>query len=375
MTYSLIEVDWNNRKAVKKWVTFPYNFYRGDKYYIPQLIPDELDFFSPKNPVYQVAKQKLFLVQEGEKTVGRIAAIIHSLEEKKLGYRRGRFGWIEMIDNFEVTKLLLDACQNWFRSESCKEMTGPHGFTDLDPEGLLIEGFNELPTIAASYNPPYYAGLIEKYGLTKQADYIEFRVKVPAEEPKYLTRVVKTLKENSQYRPITCKSKKELLKYVPQFWVALEETFAHLYGVTPLTPAQQDYYTKKYFGLLDPKYVHFVLDQKDEMVAFFITMPNLSEAFQKAKGHILPFGFIHLLKGMRRPDVVDFLLAGVKPSVPNSPMITALMSLNVFKMLRENGIKYIETNHELEDNTAVTKLWSRFESRMHRRTRLYKLPL
>lgn len=372
MAYLLHEVQ--SHQDLKDWVRFPYDLYRGDSYFIPQIYSDEVAFFSKKNPVYEVVKQRMFLVKDGQKIVGRISGVIHSLEEPKIGYRRGRFGWIEMIHDYEVARILLDACKNWFLSEGCKEMTGPHGFSDLDSEGLLVEGFEELPTIAASYNPPYYQNFIEKYGFQKQADYIEFRVKLPEEEPKFLARALKSSAE-SPYRVKNCQTKKELFGYASKFWHALEASFAHLYGVTPLTDKQMAYYTEKYFNFLDPRYVHLAFDQNDNIVGFFITMPNLSRAFQKAKGKLFPFGFLHLLRGMNQPDTVDFLLAGVDPSCPNSPLVITLMSLSVYRHLKSKGIQYIETNRELEENTAVTKIWSRFDSRQHRRSRMYGMNL
>lgn len=358
--------------GLKKFVKFQHELYRNHPNFVPPLIADEIDFLSSRNPVFEVVKQQLFIVERDGKVVGRISAHTHSLEQKKLGRKRGRFGWFDCIDDPQVARTLLDAAKHWLIAEGCVEMTGPHGFSDLDNEGLLIEGFNEVPTIAGSFHAPYHQKFVEDYGFQKEVDYLEYRFAFPDQEPKAFKRFREM--QSPDYRVHVCKTTKELLKYVPSFWRALDDAFSHLYGVTPLTEKQQQYYTKKNFSLLDPKYIHFVLDKNDEVIGFFITMPNLSKAFQKAKGRLFPTGVFHLFRGMKKADTVDFLLAGVR-SGHSSPLIATLMAISVYDACKAMGIKYCETNRELETNTDVTRIWSRFDPRQHRRSRMYRLPL
>jgi hypothetical protein len=361
------------RQDRRAWIEWPLHHYAGDPVWVPPLLADDRSLFSRKNPVHRVAASRLFLARRGRRIVGRICGIVHREEEDRLGYRRGRFGWFESVNDPAVGHALLDAVRAWLVEQGCTEMTGPHGFTDLDPEGLLIEGFHEVPTIAASYHPPYYRELVESYGLERVEDYLEYRVQVPSEDPPLFKRL-RAREARSPYRVFTCRSRKEMLGYAPGFWAAVEETFASLYGVTPLSHAQQEYYTRRYLGMIDPEFIHFAVTADDEVVGFFITMPNLSDAFRRARGRLLPAGWFHIWRGIRSCHTLDLLLAGVRAGHP-SPLITGLLALRVVDMCRRRGIRTVETNHELESNTSVVSIWSHFDSRMHRRSRLYRLSL
>ena len=362
-----------SRGELKSWVKLPYRLYDGHPHQVPQLFSDELDYFDrQKNPAFEVSDVRLLLASDAGQIVGRLCCIVNTMETEKLGYKRGRFGWFECVDDRRVSDSLLDSAADWFRLKGCKEMTGPQGFTDLDPEGLLIEGFDHLPTISGSYNFPYYQRLIEDYGFVKDVDYVEFRSLVPRNS-RVLERLRKRFARDDAYRVVTCASRKELLSHAPAVWEVLEASFADLYGVMPLTQKQKDYYTKKYFGFLDPDFVTLTFSKQGELVGFMIGMPNLSEGFRRARGRLLPFGFLHLMKAYRKPETLDFLLAGVKPGVP-SGLIT-LNGLAMYDALNRRGVRYMETNRELEDNTTVTGIWSKFERVFSRRSRVYRKDL
>jgi len=372
MSIKIIEVE--NRAALKRWVRVPFTLYRGDRYYVPQLFREELSYFDRRrNPSFEVCDVRQFLALEKRRSVGRICGLINSLETEKLGYKRGRFAWFESIDDQGVASQLLDNVREWLVEAGCEEMTGPHGFTDLDTEGLLIEGFEHQPTISGSYNPPYYRKLLETYGLSKDVDYVEFRFVVPDRVP-LLERMQKRYANSGEYRVVPCKNRPALLAQIDDMWAILEAAFEPLYGVVPLTRKQRDYFTDKYFRMLDPEFVKFLYTRDDEMVAFLISVPNLSQAFRKAQGRLLPFGFLHVLRAMRRPDTVDFLLAGAKSGHPTN-ILTAIGLADMFQTLRRRGIRHTETNRELEDNTAVNQLWSRFETVCARRSRIFRMPL
>ena len=364
----------SNQTDLKCWVRVPYDLYKGHPYQVPQLFSDELAYFDQrKNPAFETSDIRLFLATDNDRVVGRICGIVNNLETTKLGYQRGRFGWFECVNDQRVADALLDSAQGWCRETGCTEMTGPQGFTDLDVEGLLIEGFDHLPTISGSYNFFYYQKLIENYGFQKDADYVEFRCRIPAQSP-MLERLRKRYADHEEYRVITCSSRKELLSHADAVWGLLEACFEPLYGVTPLTRKQTDFYTKKYFGFLDPNYVKLTFSKQQELVGFFIGMPNLSRGFKQARGRLLPFGLLHILKEYRRPETVDFLLAGVKPGEP-SGLIIALSAVEMYDSFRRHGIHYMETNRELEENTTVTGIWSKFERDWFRRSRVYRLDL
>ena len=376
METAVIEV--HGTSDLKKWVELPNALYRGDANYIPQILRQELDLFSPaKNPSFKISKTKLLLARSGERVVGRVCGTIHSLETRKLGYMRGRFGWFESIEDPDVAAALMGHLEKWFIAEGCREMTGPHGFSDLDPEGMLVEGFDALPTIAGSYNKPYYPVLIEALGFQKEVDYIETRLEFPQEMPPLFQMIAKKVMpaaEAEGYRLVKGLTKKGVKGYTGQFWDVLEASFEHLYGVTPLTDDQKAFYGKKYFGFIDPRFLQLVVDGSERLQGFFLGLPSLSRSFQRIGGRLYPFGFFHILRGFKRFDTVDFYFAGVHPQA-NVKRILPMMALGMWRALKAANVRYLETNRELETNTTVVNIWSRFAVVNRRRTRVFRKSL
>ena len=367
-----------SRPDLKDWVTFPNRLYRDDPRYVPQLIGQELEFFTrSKNPSFKVAQARLLSARRDGRTVGRVCGVIHELETGKLGHRRGRFGWFECAEDPEAAAALLGALEAWFRAESCREMTGPHGFADLDPEGMLVEGFDVQPTIAGSYNKPYYPALVEALGFQKEVDYIETRFEVPREVPPLFQMMEKKAIPAAHaegYRLVEGLTKAGVRQYAGQVWEVLEASFAHLYGVTPLTEAQKAFYQKKYFGFIDPRFLQLVVDGSGRLQGFFLGLPSLSRAFQRARGRLFPLGFYHILRAFKRFDSLDFYFAGVHPQA-NPKKTLPLMILGMWKAVKETNVRFIETNRELETNTAIVNVWSRWGVLNRRRSRIYRKPL
>lgn len=359
-------------KELGQFIEFPYALYRDYKNYVPPLRMEQRNFFT-KNPALEVASMQLFLAFQNGEVVGRVGGIIHSLENEKLKYKRGRFGFFECLNNESIGIALLSAVQNWLKDKGCVEMTGPHAFTDLDMEGLLIEGFDELPPITCCYHMPYYQKLVEKFGLQKDVDYIEHHIVVPQTFPVY-ERMKDKLLSSSDYRLLPLTKMSQLKPYLPQFWPLMEECYSHLHGVTPLTQKQKDDYTKNYFGFLDPDFVKIALDQSDRVVGFFVGMPNLSHAFQKAKGRLLPWGIFHILCAFKKVDTVDFVLIGVKPGIPKTSVMMLMMGA-MYDSCKMRGIRFFESNRQLETNFTIADVWKRFDSRLHRRSRMYRMDL
>jgi hypothetical protein len=363
------------RDDLKQWVRFPAQLYGADPYYVPPLFREELEYFDrTRNPAFDVCDTRFLLALRDGDVAGRLCVIVNRLETDKLGYRRGRFGWFDSVDDPTVANALLGEGKEWLRQLGCTEMTGPHGFGDLDPEGLLVEGFDALPTISGYYNAPYYQRLLEGFGFEKDADYLEYRFAVPDRVPFLERMATRNARQPDGFRVHTCGSRKELREKVGGVWAILEAAFAPLYGVVPLTEAQTEFYTRKYFGMLDPDFVKLVYSHDGRLVAFFAAMPNLSEAFRKAGGRLLPFGFWHILRAMRRPETVDFLLAGALPGLPTG-QLTAIGLAHMFDTLRARGVRYVETNRELEENKTVNQLWTRFDILYTRRSRVFRLAL
>jgi hypothetical protein len=248
------------------------------------------------------------------------------------------------------------------------------GFTDNDSTGFLVEGFEELPPIAGSYNPPWYNDFIESRGYVKEVDYVEYRITVPDSMPERIRRIADLIKKRGKVRVFNEKSTKALAKkWGHQIFDVLNETYSELYGTTLLDEQEIQYYIKTYLGQVDPEFIKLAA-QDDRLVGFIIAMPNLSRAFQKAKGHLFPTGFIHLLKEMKKSNVLDFYLAGIRTEFQGQG-IDVLMSYEMGLSALARGIKYAESNHELEDNLKIQAMWKLYEKRLHRRSRVYNLPL
>jgi len=376
MTIEILEV--RSRRDLEDWIRFPLAHYRGDANFVPPLLREEREFFSPeKNPGFRVAEVRLLLARREGRTVGRVLGLLNRLETEKLGFRRGRFGWFESADDPAVARALLAELEAGFRARGCREMTGPHGFSDLDPEGLLVEGFAALPTIAGSYNKPYYRQLLEGCGFAKEVDYLETRFRLPEETPALIRRMEERAAPAARadgLRLLTGLNKRGIRTWAGPFWEVLEEAFAPLYGVTPLSAEQRRFYERKYFPYLDPRFVQLVVDRANRLQGFFLGLPSLSVAFQKARGRLLPLGWLAVARAFRRFDTVDFYFAGVRPGA-NPRKVLPLMALGMWHSLRAAGVSFIETNRELETNTMIVGIWSRFEVINRRRTRIFRKPL
>jgi GNAT superfamily N-acetyltransferase len=344
--------------------------YKKNKYWIPPLLMDErktLDW--KKNPAFEHCRVKYWMAKRDGKAVGRIAGIINEKYVQKWGHKHCRFGWFDFIDDIEVSKTLLDTVEAWARENGMAAVHGPLGFTDMDREGMLIEGFDELGTMATLYNHPYYPQHMEKLGYGKDIDWVEFEVKTPKEIPEKVLRLQKLVLERSKLRIVEGK-KKKLRPYAKKMFDLINETYADLYGFVTLTDKQIDVYIDQYFDFIHPDYVRFITDQEDNLIAFGIGMPSLSRALQRSRGRLFPFGFIHLLWALKFPKYIDFLLVAVRPDY-QARGITALLMTEMTKNALENGILGAETNVELETNTQVQAIWKHYDARQHKRRRCY----
>ena len=362
------------KKDLKTFIKVPHIIFKDHPYWVPPLIKDELQTFDrKKNPAYESADTRLFVAYKDEKPVGRIAGILSYIANDKYNIKNLRFGWFDTIDDYEVASSLFKAVENWGKELGMESLTGPHGFTDFDPEGMLIEGFDELPTIVTIYNHSYYPELTENYGFEKDVDYVEFKTMVPHETgiPEKLLRLAQRIKERSNLKIFKFKSKKEILTRSKELFNLLDEAFEEIYGSVPISKNQVEYYMKNYFSFVDPDMLKVVENEKGEMVGFMITLPNLSKAFQKAKGKLFPIGWYHILKALKKHEVIDFYLAGIKKKYRGIG-VDLLMVIEIVKTAMKKGFKYAESNPELEDNKKVHAQWKYFNPTQHKRRRIYK---
>ena len=362
-------------KELKTFIRFNYELYKNNPYSVPDLYDDMLNTFSPeKNAAFEFCEADYFLAYKDNKLVGRVAAIINRRANETWNKKEVRFGWIDFIDDLEVSKALLATVEDWGRQRGMEAIVGPLGFTDMDAEGMLVEGFDQLGTMATIYNYPYYPEHMEKLGYEKEADWVEFKLTVPDKLPEKFVRISEIIlqKYNLKIKKLSRKELKEK-NYGQRIFDLINEAYAPLYGYSKMTQRQIDQYIKMYLPLIDLRRVSLVEDAEENLVAVGISMPSLSKALQKAKGRMLPFGWFHLLKALfiKKPKVLDLLLVGVKPEY-QSKGVNALLFYDLVPVYQQMGFEYGESNPELELNKKVQAQWTAFESVQHKRRRAFK---
>lgn len=363
-------------KGMKTFVKFPLSLYKNHPQYVPALIFDDLATLDPKkNPAFDFCESVYFLAYRDGKVVGRIAGLINNNANKGWNVKNVRFGWFDVIDDLEVSKALLDAVVAWGRKKGMDEITGPLGFTDMDPEGMLMEGYDLIGTLATIYNYPYYPVHLEKLGFEKEVDWKEYHITIPETIPDRYNRMAAIVSEKFGLRTVKEKSLKKLVKlYGEKLFKLVNETYNVLYGFSTLTERQMQYYIKMYLSFARTDLISIIVDKDENVVGMGITMPSLSKAMQKSKGSLFPFGFIHMLKALKKNDVVDFYLMAVHPDFQNKG-VSAMIFADLYPSFHKNGYKMAETNPELETNSKIQLLWSEFNPQPVRRRRVFKKKL
>ncbi|MHB9151185.1 MAG: GNAT family N-acetyltransferase [Spirochaetales bacterium] len=361
-----------SRSELRAFVTFPEKIYGSEPNWVPALVFDDINTLNKKkNPAFEFCEAEYWTAWNEGKMVGRIAGIINRRFVEKWGKKYARFGWIDFIEDFEVAKALVTTVEAWARDKGMEGVHGPLGFTDLDREGMLVEGFGERATFATIYNHPYYPVYMEKLGYAKDVDWIEFLVQTPEAIPEKVLRVNEIISKRSGVRIAEWKNKKELIrKYADQLFELLDEAYAGLYGTTPLSRKQVEAYIDQYLSFVDPRFTKILVDKDERLAGFAITIPSLSDALYKSRGRILPFGWIRLLMALKKPKTMDMMLIAVRKEFVARGVVAIIMtSLNQSAI--DNGIQFSETNPELETNVAVHGLWKDYPKRLHKRRRVF----
>ena len=361
------------RSNLKKFVEFQIKLYEGNPYFIPPLVSDEIATLDSKvNPAFDHCESAYFMAYRDGKPVGRIATMINKQVNEKENSRQARFGFVDFIDDAEVSKALFDTAEQWAKEKGMDNIVGPLGFTDLDNEGMLINGFEELGTMATIYNYPYYPQHIERLGYEKEVDWHEFLIEVPEQIPDKHKRIAEIVKKKFNLRVVKFTSRKALKEqYGQALFELINEAYDNLYGYSRLTKRQIDYYIKIYLGMLNLDLVTLIVDGDDQLVGVGISIQSMSRALQKSKGKMFPFGWWHLLKGLKgKNDRVDLLLVAVKPQYMGKG-VNALLFTDLIPAYNKYGFKWAESNPELESNAAVQNQWEAFTYRQHRNRRAF----
>jgi GNAT superfamily N-acetyltransferase len=361
-----------DKKEMKQFVTFPFSVYKNNKYWVPPIIKDEIDNFDcKKNPVFENSDAQFFVAIRDGKIVGRVVAIINWFEVEKQQIKKMRFGWFDVIDDLEVSKVLLNKVKEIGLENNLKYIEGPIGFNNLDKTGVLVEGFDHIGTMITWYNHPYYKEHLEALGFVKEKEYLENKFKFKNVDGVYFDRVSSIIKRRFKLKALDFTKTKDILPYVDQMFEVFDKSYSKLSSFVPISESQIAFFKKKYISFINPEYIKFVVDEHHKVIAFAIVMPSFSEALQKAKGRLFPFGLFHLLKARKHSKNVTFYLIGVHPEYQNKG-VHAIIFDQYTKTFTPLGIDTCIRTPELEDNEAIKKLWENFSPETHKRRRTYR---
>jgi len=369
---TMIEVrEVKTRKEQKAFVEFPLHLYKGNPYFVPPLYMDEMKMFK-KNFVYlDTCEHVFFLAYKDGVLSGRISGILQKASNLKTGEKRIRFTRFDVIEDFEVAKALFEALEKWALSKGMDKVCGPLNYSDLEREGLLIEGFDELSTFEEQYNFPYYPDFIERLGYKKEVEWLESKITAPEEDDGELEKMTKFIFKRYKLRFGESKDVNDFLrKYADGFFEILDKSYQDVYGTVPFTEGMKKLLITNFKLIIDLRFVAVVVDENDKVVLLGICFPSLAKAVQPSGGRLTPACLYRILKAVRHPEIIDFGLIGVDPEWANRGVSAAIAS-ELVKMLRQPGIKYAETNLNLEDNYAILNMWKRFGQVQHKRRRAY----
>jgi len=371
---SVIVKKVETRADLRAFVKFPLHLYKNCPYYVPGLYSDEMSTLDPqKNPMGRYSKQELFLAYKDGQLAGRVAAIINEIANRDWNHAEVRFGWIDFIDDKEVSKALLEAVTDFGKKHGMTAVTGPLGFTDFDSEGCVIEGFDDISSYALRFNYPYYGEHFEALGLGKVNDWLEYRIFVPEQVPEKVSKAAALLQEryHLHIRKITKKQIRSE-QYGRKMFDLVNRTYCELFDFTVLPPEVMNHYIDNFLGLLDFKYVTLVEDAEGKLVALAVTMPSIARAVQKGRGFLFPTGWWHLVKSMyiKHEEALELMLIAVDPEYRNRG-VHAILFNEIIPNLIEGGFKYGESNAEMETNNSIQNVWNLYKKEFKRRRRVF----
>ena len=364
-------VEVKNNRDLRKFVAYVNELYKDNKYFVPDLVVDEVNTLrKDKNPAYEFSEAVFYLAYRDKKIVGRIGVMVNHRANEKWGQNRARFTHFDFIDDHEVSEKLMETAIGWAKEHGYDVIHGPLGLTDIDHQGLMVEGFEELDMFITIYNAPYYKEHLEKLGFEPEIDWVEYQIPVPEEPVDKYSRIANIARRKFGYRVIEFSKKKDILKWADKVFELYNTAYAPLYGTSELSDKQIKMYIDSFFGFVNPDFIKIIVNKNDEVIGFGITFPSLSKAMQKAKGRLFPFGFIHILRAIKKNDTLDLYLVAIHPDYQGTGA-SAMLIESVLNAAHRHNMKFAETGPELENNTAVQTMWKYMERRQHRRRRIY----
>ena len=357
----------STRLGLREFVKFPFSLYKKNPYWVPPIINEELDSFDvEKNPVFEHAEARFFLAYKKNTPVGRIAVIANQIEIEQQQINRLRFGWIDFIDDLEVSKALLDKAYEIGKSKGLEFIEGPLGFSNLDKVGVLTHGFDQLSTMITWYNHPYYLTHFKTYGLEVAQKFIETNFFLKDVNIEKYRRFANVVKQKYGLKSINFTSTKEVMPYVEEMFALFNKSYKKLSTFVPITDKQIAHYKNKFIKFINPEYIKFIVDKEDKLVTFSITMPSFARALQKANGKLFPFGFLHLLHAKKYSNKAVFFLIGILPEYQKKG-VTAIVFDEFFKTYKKKGVEQLLITPELENNKDIQLIWKNFSPQIHKK--------
>ncbi len=374
----MIEItEVKTKSELKAFVNFQFDLYKKNPFWVPPIKNEELFFLNKeKNPAFRTSDVSLFLAYREKKIVGRIAAIVNWFEVNKLKKNKVRFGWFDVVDDLEVSRLLIDEVKKFGKSRKMDFIEGPVGFSNMDKAGMLIKGYDKMNTIITNYNYPYYPTHMEKLKMKKLAQWIEFEIKIPdfKNSPEKVRKFGKLIIERYNLKVLHFKKISEVEPYVNEMFQLIEKTYSSLQTFVPIQKYQIKYYKEKYLKYAHPEYIKCVSDKSKKLIAFVIIMPSFTKAMKNANGKLFPFGIFYLLKAKYFNNRASFYLIGVDPKYQNKGVIAILFN-EIQKLFNKKGITEVETNPELEENISIHQLWKNYEHKLHKKRTTFSLKI
>jgi hypothetical protein len=367
-------VEVTSRQQYRTFFQFPFELYRNCPQWVPPITKEEMDIFDPqKNAVFEHAMARLFLAKNKGKVVGRIAAMINWVEIEQLKKAKVRFGWYDTIDDLEVSQKLIEAVKSVAIAEGMTYIEGPMGFSNMDKAGLLVHGYEHMNTMITWYHYPYQKTHLERLGLKKQSEWIEFKIDIydAKDSPEKVKKFARVIKARYKLKTLAFKTTKDVEPHVDKMFELLNQTYNKLQSFVPIQQHQIEVYKKKYLPYVHPDFIKCVVDENEEMIGFAITMPSFTKALKRIKGKMFPFGFYHLWRALRKNNRASFYLIGIKESY-QSKGVTAIIFQDIQEMFNKRGITEVETNPELEENKAIQSMWKNYKHELHKRRMTYR---
>lgn len=369
----MIEIkEVKTRSDIRNFIQFPNGLYKGNDCYVPPLESEEKKLFKKNHPAYEQSEAVFYLAYRNGEVVGRIMGILQRAYNQKTGEKRVRFTRFDSIDDQEVANALFGAVENWAKSKGMDTVHGPLGFNDLEREGLLIDGFDQLSTFEEQYNYEYYKKLIENVGYVKETDWSERKVYAPDKVDERMERIANLCAKKHNLSVAKCKNMRSLLKkYKDQIFDLVDLCYSSLYGVVPITEKERKGLVGQFNLLLKPEYIKIVVNENDEVVGFGFAMPSLSRALQPSKGRLTLPAIIRVLKAVKNPQIMDFALVAVHPDY-RMKGVAALITLEMQRlMVSYKNVSHYETNLNLEDNEEIQNWWDSYKTEKHKMRRSF----